>query len=282
MCRICWSDCLPYLESCNKNWGVYIILNLYLQDLSVSSSGKTQLLTCKIMRFTVLAYKRVKSLAYWGWWAVGQDKAFNALCEDPVRYTETAKQKSGPEIGKGRNRFLNAWIETWMMYDAPIFVAQNMKISKAWCSQGSRGKTWGVQEGHAPGAIFLLWSCGFGDGNVGLEVCAEYREAVLALLMGYAGHRDLPPNEVVFSMASSGWHLDIIGFQVIQSYLGRSLEYYLLIGLWRHEERINESDFGPKNVGSRKTNCHPMPRVLQITSASAHAFACISNEPVAA
>ena len=44
----------------------------------------------------------------------------------------------------------------------------------------------------------------------------------------------------------------------------------------------NESDFGPKNVGSRMSNCHPMPRALQITSASAHAFACISKEPVAA
>ena len=29
----------------------------------------------------------------------------------------------------------------------------------------------------------------------GMQVAAEYRDAVLSLLMGYAAHRDLPPNE---------------------------------------------------------------------------------------
>lgn len=30
------------------------------------------------------------------------------------------------------------------------------------------------------------------------EVATEYREAILELLMGYAGHIDLPPNEAVW------------------------------------------------------------------------------------
>eukprot|EP00434_Breviolum_minutum_P008919 symbB.v1.2.007862.t1/scaffold448.1/size203282/14 len=39
------------------------------------------------------------------------------------------------------------------------------------------------------------------------KVCAEYREAVLALLMGYAGHRDLPPNEVL-GILPAHWTLE--------------------------------------------------------------------------
>lgn len=39
------------------------------------------------------------------------------------------------------------------------------------------------------------------------KVSAEYREAILALLMGYAGHTDLPPNEVL-GILPANWTLE--------------------------------------------------------------------------
>ena len=39
----------------------------------------------------------------------------------------------------------------------------------------------------------------------GVEVSAEYREAILALLMGYAGHTDLPPNEAGDTAIRGPW-----------------------------------------------------------------------------
>lgn len=41
----------------------------------------------------------------------------------------------------------------------------------------------------------------------GVEVSAEYREAILALLMGYAGHTDLLPNEAGVILSPSDYQI---------------------------------------------------------------------------
>merc|ERR1712110_1203448 len=53
------------------------------------------------------------------------------------------------------------------------------------------------------------------------KVATEYRDAVLALLMGYAGHPDLPPHEII-GVLPADWPLDSLA-----GYLTKCARIYL-------------------------------------------------------
>ncbi|CAJ1410745.1 unnamed protein product [Effrenium voratum] len=73
------------------------------------------------------------------------------------------------------------------------------------------------------------------------KVTAEYREAALSLLMGYAGHRDLPPNEVL-GVLPAHWSLEGVA-----DYLSKSARICL------HQQRASMLEENLSSMAYLKT-----------------------------